>query len=81
MPKHSLATEVVLEMIDELHNLHNEAPKNAAVPFMQEALSPRDEATRVKKMTPQARTSWVEQVGLDHAISVVRRIQRQSQRG
>tara|TARA_Y100000310_G_C20367936_1_gene662126 strand:- start:514 stop:651 length:138 start_codon:yes stop_codon:yes gene_type:complete len=45
---------------------------------MQEKLRSRDMANRVKNMSPRERQAWVEQVGIEEALKVAQRIQKNS---
>ena len=77
----SLHTEAVIAKAAELRRMDEYAERHRAVPFMEERLALREEATRVRDMAPQERMAWVQQVGQEHALQVAKHLSRRQANG
>jgi Mg/Co/Ni transporter MgtE len=55
MPKRSIFTDIVLEVVDEAKRYRKDAEKSNVVPFMMESLRPHDAENRLRKMPAKER--------------------------
>ena len=72
MPERSFFTEVAEELREEIRELRRESGTSDAVPFLMERVPRRTFKQRFARMNREQRETWLEKVGQDQAIAMLR---------
>ena len=68
----SFFTTVAEELREEIRELRRESGASDAVPFLMERVPRRTFKQRFARMTPELRKAWLEKVGQEQAIAMLR---------